>query len=276
MAKNWLGKPSEHKLSHLLEENLSFGKKSNWREVKWRRVFLLIGIVFVALWAGVLILRGWMYIWGTIEICRNLELSSPEILLRPVDPVEGGLALLKGKRTPCGAFLLQLPSDQILQLRASGVDHSGCFVQLRDRRFLILDSSIGIDVGFIKQNQALRKAIGEETLQSNYEFASTALNVTPDQVKIWHWPARNQRCSVLLLYKSSLLHGTTNLYRIKEGQFRGFQSEEVEPGLRRVFLELYDPEDRHYSLILSSSEDSKGVWGQPEINALVASIQSVR
>ena len=78
---------------------------------------------------------------------------------------------------------------------------------------------------------------------------------------------------MLLVSKSIALTESGPIYRIHSGHFSGFQMGDPVRPPYTVKLHLFDPADRHYEILISSPPESGPTLTQPQLNAIVASIQ---
>jgi hypothetical protein len=102
-----------------------------------------------------------------------------------------------------------------------------------------------------------------------------AIQAKPDQVKWWKTPSQNERARDLLFLKGVIepkYRGA--LYAINVGELCGFQRGDPSVSPYKVWIELFDREDRHYRILVNSRSE-KPFIKQAEINAIIASIHPV-
>jgi hypothetical protein len=119
------------------------------------------------------------------------------------------------------------------------------------------------------------QASSTKTRISGYKLMAAEMESTPDQVKWWRSPDRNEASSLLLEMKSLKLGDRRAIYSVNIGQFRGFQ--EGDPALPpyRVRLDLFDLADYHYEIAMSAQSGSGPAFCQAEVNAIVASLKPI-
>jgi hypothetical protein len=108
---------------------------------------------------------------------------------------------------------------------------------------------------------------------SGYQLMAAEMAATPDQLKWWKGPSRNEASSFLLEMKQLNLGDMRAIYTIGAGEFRGFQEGNPANPPYRVRLDLFDSADYHYQIIISAKGGSGPTFSQAEVNAIVASVK---
>ena len=116
--------------------------------------------------------------------------------------------------------------------------------------------------------------IDAQSLNSNYDFMRSYLYASPSQVKWWASRRLNAQSLILLTNKSMDLGKHTKIYDLICGSIRGFQFGDPRSD-KNVQLELFDPSDHHYEIIISRGDANSSALSQPEINAIVVSIHPI-
>ena len=118
--------------------------------------------------------------------------------------------------------------------------------------------------------------LGADALRSNYDLMAAAVQVTPADSKLW--ATRKQNVRAMMLLGNKTLQGDPNakaIHPIQGGSVRGFQfgDPSVEPYV--VALDLFDQQHRQFHLVISGKGQKHPNITQSQINALVASVQTV-
>ena len=119
----------------------------------------------------------------------------------------------------------------------------------------------------------MEEIFGARALSSNYELMAAEVETTPNQIAWWSTRKQNTRNAILLVDKSGDLRDAHEIYKLASGELRGFQfgSPTVEPYI--VQLDLFDPADHHYRILVTPSKQKKPVISQAQINTVVSSMR---
>jgi hypothetical protein len=123
-----------------------------------------------------------------------------------------------------------------------------------------------------QENGLMRFVFGSKTLSSNYELMSAALKARPDDVHWWSGRRRNVEMFLLLINKEMVLHKSPLFYAIQTPSLEGYQIGDPQVAPYVVTLELFDSQDRHYTIWVTGQNKQPLKMTQAEINAMAASI----
>ena len=262
-----------------------FGLSNNVSKLLWRfslqekvhrswgrsavRVLICVGIVW-AVCTEAINLMTWHFARSTGNDYPNLA-----VLPKPLPSTPS--TNLSGVRIEHFGFSFQVPWKDLDQ--DQWATDTAAVVPFRDGgRLLIFNPATQIDSAKIlhgntaSQTGATEEVFGERALSSNYELMAAEVETTPDQIKWWNSRKQNTRNGLLLTYKSLDLRNAHEIYRLASGELRGFQFGNPIVAPYVVQLDLFDPSDRHYRILVTPSKQKKPVITQAQINALVASI----
>lgn len=135
----------------------------------------------------------------------------------------------------------------------------------------------------IKRDKRVEQLLGQELAQSNTKLMRAALSATPEQVKWWRFRSRqNERENLLLTLKfytltgcSSSLHlfMTAPVYTTAFGAFHGVQCGNPDAAPYDAHIDVFDEDNRHFSLDVVGQTGHGQVLTQEELNAMIASIR---
>lgn len=121
----------------------------------------------------------------------------------------------------------------------------------------------------------LRALYGEDVLQSDYSLKERILEATPDEVGLF--TSRNDAVgsAMLLIIKGVMMPrgAQSGIYRIRTGNFRGFQFGDPQSRPKSLDIEIYN-EDGGLGFIFSQRENSsEPPLTQAEINRIIQSLR---
>jgi hypothetical protein len=157
-------------------------------------------------------------------------------------------------------------------------------VQSRDGEIWIKgalsDANDLVFAAVLSNDKDAQKLLEQELLRSKFKLMQAVMSTTPDQVKWWRLRSRqNQRAEFLRLAKLTVLEGSihrlTPIYAISSGEIRGFQLGNPNVPPYEAHLDLFDAADRQFTFDVMGLEGHGQVLTREEINAIVASIQSI-
>ncbi len=239
-------------------------------------------MVFVVLGLVAAICYGILYLLGPWLEARNLGKFDPRLNTAPPDISNQAQAPLSNTTFDHYGFMFQLPNREI------GRTHVGelaATMSLPNQGLLILHNTQDFNAVYmpqiIKRDKRIERLLGPELVQSNLTLMQVALPATPGQVKWWRFrSAENQRQEVLLTIKLLTLaecapppHLTAPAYTIAFGAFRGIQCGNPDIAPYDAHIDVFDKDDRHFSLEITGPEGHGQVLTQEELNAMVASIR---
>jgi hypothetical protein len=117
--------------------------------------------------------------------------------------------------------------------------------------------------------------MGSRALSSNCDFMAAELAATPDQVKWWKPRTENTQNMILLTLKSMEMHDFREIYTLEFGEMRGFQFGDPAVPPYKVWLDLYDVNNRRYQIWMVAHIPSQPFLSQAEINGIVASLHPI-
>ncbi len=205
------------------------------------------------------------------QAARNLRSIKPSLGTIPAALPDTHVAVPSGNRVAPFGVSLQLPWDHTDATSVTGhlvtFDGAGGRVLLVDPAF---------NSGHRDEIHQLAETIPSLTandLKSICSLQRAAMQTTTGQVEWWNTPDHNRRALKLLhlrLLGEPMVEGT--LYQIENKGMCGFQQGDPQTKPYRVWIELFDPSDRHYKLMIAS-ERNTALFTQSQINAIIASIQ---
>jgi len=245
-----------------------------WWHVRWKRPLRVLAILFggclAVVVAGALViyqLAPWLQ-------ARDLNNSEPRINQAPTLLPDSTLALLDGTRLEFQGLVFQTPWKEIFRKSEFENISSASFMNGASLMFWDHSEELGA-AKWMRSDARLARALGVEAFQSNYALIAAAMNTTADQVKWWKLPSQNARARSLLFVKLSAMHDLGPVYAVNFGEMRGFQEGDPAVAPYKVDLTLFDPHDRQYEIVVSSSEGHGPVVTQAQINAMIASMRPI-
>ncbi len=131
---------------------------------------------------------------------------------------------------------------------------------------IIFDPATNLTYGMLQQQGLCNVLLGE--CSSKYELAKLQMQVTADDLSVFHLPSRNRAIALLLLDKP---HLGGNIYSLAFGNMRGFELTDKN-GVPSI-LRLFDGGDTELEIILPHAKSGVDpAWTQPRVNAFIASI----
>lgn len=252
--------------SELLRFRASDMTEPSKRSISWKRIAIALAIVF----GLVFLLVTW---FGPFYQARLMEETESEVSPKPLPDV--GIASEPTFRVERQGVSFGVPWDETDNSKK--VNKSG---------MLILANGLGMSVSRPPNEldaveslkgptaAALRLELGDEALNSEFALISAAVSTRASDAKSWHSPIYNRKIAYLLSLKMWLVgfpEGPKQvpIYAFSEGRIRGFQV--GDPKKERVVrLILFDEAGHECRIELLKFQ---GEISQPEINALIASLQ---
>lgn len=243
-------------------------EETSKRSISWRRIAIALAIVFGLSF----LLTMWI---GPFYEARLMDETESEVLPRPLPDAV-------------------IASDPTVRVEREGVSFGVPWDETGDSKRRLSKSGIltlanGLvicisrppnELDAIKSLKgpaatALRFELGDQALSSNFALISAALSTRVSDAKWWHTPLYNRKITYLLrlkLWRVGFPEGSKEapIYSFTEGRVRGFQVGDP-PRERIVKLIVFDEIGREYRIELLRFH---GDISQPEINALVASLQT--
>jgi hypothetical protein len=253
-----------------------------WWHVRWRlaarslfrfaKILAPVCLLAAVAYGALFLLSPWL-------TAHRLSQSDSRLSIIPVEPPTKAEAPLSNVTTDCSGVILRLPNHSANPIHTESLTT----VSLNDG--FLECSNISQEPGVLEimaGGKGAQKAFGKELLRSKFNFMQAAMNATPDRVKWWRLRnAANQRDECLLVTKSLALtfipsfHASAMrpIYTIASGKIRGFQigNPEVPPYDAR--LDWFDAMDHHFTLDITGPQRHGPILTQPELNAMIASIQ---
>ncbi len=129
-----------------------------------------------------------------------------------------------------------------------------------------------------KKGMNFEGLFGREMARSNYDFAMAAARITPNQIRLIDSRRSNARDIILLTIKlSESPRSGDAFYEVQQGEMRGLQIGDPSVAPFNVQLELFDTEDRLYTVWLGPGKDANSpVMTQAEINGIIRSMHGSR
>lgn len=120
----------------------------------------------------------------------------------------------------------------------------------------------------------LRALYGEDVLQSDYSFKERILETTPDKVGLFTPRREAVRNAMLLILKGVMMHSAeSGIYRIRVGDFRGFQFGDPRSRPRSLEVEIYDDDGGMYFMFSQRGNSAEPPITQAEINGILQSLR---
>jgi len=212
------------------------------------------------------------YQLGPWRSAGTMHALDPELDLIPSSLADTSIATLPGERIERFGVSFQLPWKQVDHESAR---NSNVVLSSMEGGTIMFENPSS-DHGSVDLIHALAKSAPDltpEMRRSLCDLQRAAMGTKPDQVKWWKIPSQNARALDLLFLKEVIKPKSSGtLYSISAGGICGFQRGDPSIAPYLVKLELYDTADRHYRIWISSNREGP-IITQPEINAIVASIQ---
>jgi hypothetical protein len=246
--------------------------KPHWREVKLRRVALLFVIIVGGLAA--LAVSHSVVTWYFLPYRVVHELAQGEAIawVVPTPLPDTTLAPLTGLRVEEFGYSMQFPWPVAVpaDTRSKSIPivrfPNGAGALFEDPAHQLV-SLVGLTRGSKEAHAELSRLMGAGTAVSDYAMLDAALSMTPDQIHWWTPRRRAARAMILMETKTILPGEARSIHAIHGDKVRGFQL--GDPRNEDIRLLLFDEHDRCYELTLYP----KGLYTQPQINAIVASFQ---
>jgi hypothetical protein len=237
------------------------------RSISWKRIAIALAIVF----GMVFLLEIWI---GSFYQARLMEETESEVLPKPL--ADTGIASDPTVRVERQGVSFVTPWDETDNSKRRA-NKSG---------MLILANGLGISVSrspheldAVKSLKgpaavALRFELGDQALSSDFALISAAVSTRASDAKWWHNPIINRKIAFLLSLKMWRVGFPESskqvpIYAFIEGPVRGFQvGDPLNEKVIRLILFDENGQECRIELLKFRAEIS-----QPEINALIASLQ---
>jgi hypothetical protein len=116
--------------------------------------------------------------------------------------------------------------------------------------------------------------LGKDATATEFGFIRAAMYTRPSDVLWWRLPGKNRRASFLLLQKGIEVPDHGPIYEIHQGDLKGFQFGDPQDAKNPTTIIVFDPSGHAIKMIFETDSNAPHqVWTQPQINAVVASIQ---
>jgi hypothetical protein len=200
---------------------------------------------------------------------RSILRENPALAQTPVPLPDADLASLSGSSVELLGMTIQTPWSKIGTIRLAPGVAAIPFPDEDVQMLLFEPESDDFEKRMRAQGvQGRGNAIGI----SSYKLMAAEMFTTPDLVKWWKRPAKNEATTFLLEMKAIRLGHLKGIYAISNGKLRGFQLGDPVVPPYRVRLDLFDSADRHYQIQIAPTGGHGPALSQEQINALVASI----
>jgi hypothetical protein len=238
----------------------------------------MLAIVFAALWlvagTAALLFHQLTPWWFARQIIRE----DPSLSVVPVPLEDKSVAAIYGLRIERLDFSLQVPWNEIEGEQTSKTISNIAFKE--GGILLIFNPSDALDTvkmvrGKEETAKDINQLLGARALSSNYDLMAAELATKPSQVKWWGSRNENVRSLLLLNLKSMELHHLNAIYPIASQELHGFQLGNPAVAPYKVEIDLFDREDRRYQILIHGRDGRGPILTQPEINAMVASLQPI-
>ena len=247
-------------------------------------IAILVGKVFVVLWLIAGIGYGVLYLLAPWVEARHLGKYDTRLNTIPAIASSQMQARLSNASFDHYGFKFLLPNREVGRTYAGETETTIFFT---NRGLLIVRNPQPFDVAnllpIVKKDKRVEQLLGQELAQSNMNLMQAALSATPKQVKWWRFrSAQNQREEILLTLKFYMFIACSTVpdlsmkapvYSIAFGAFRGIQCGDPNAPPYDAHIDVFDQDNRHFSLDITGPTGHGQVLTQEELNAMVASIR---
>lgn len=122
---------------------------------------------------------------------------------------------------------------------------------------------------------AMTHILGAATIRSNYDLTAAEVNANPADVTLLTTLPKIARLDMLLTFKAGFVSDQTGpvIYAVAMNRVHGFQAGDPKLHPKRVGLEMFDPKDRPFHVLIFPAKDAAQPVTQPEINSMIHSMR---
>jgi len=245
---------------------------AKWWHVSWKRLVLLGVATYCALWllAGTIqLITGQFTPW---LLARDLKRENPQLSQIPIPIPDHSLVAIDGTRIKFYGASMDTPWKQISRQKVS---QSVSIWNFENGANLLVENPSEIrDLARLMRNQPESVPfLGKDILQTESSMFAAAMYSTPDGVKWWKPPAENARAMTLVELKDIYCHNYGKLFSVSFGRMQGFQEGALNAAPNKIVLNLFDPSDSRYQIIITGDKGKPIPLTQAQLNSMIASIQ---
>jgi len=211
----------------------------------------------------------------TLE-ARYVGWKMPDVKKTPAELPDQSIAEVAGRKLTYFGYDFDVPWD-IDETKSKQIGQMQ-LVAFRSGNSLVISRSGPKEfvTTFLHSNPAgLRALYGENVFQSDYSLKELIFEVTPNKVGLLT-PRREAVGDAMLLVMKGIMiprGGESDIYRIRTGDFRGFQFGDPRNRLRSLTVEIYDGDGGLGFIFTQSPNDSAPPITQAVINRVIQSLR---
>ncbi len=234
-----------------------------WWHVSPKRVVIAVVVVFTLMW-----MAGKAAEWLAPRTeARSMLRNYPELAQLPVPLPDQSLATLSDNPLVFFGLTVYTPWGRFGTIQSAPGIAMIPFPERHLEMILYKPQADSFEKAMWDNARPVKSGI------SGYQLMAAEMAATPDQLKLWKGPSRNEASSFLLEMKQLILGDMRAIYAISAGEFRGFQEGNPTDPPYRVRLDLFDSADYHYQIVISAKGGSGPTFSQAEVNPMVASVK---
>ena len=223
-----------------------------------------------------------IYLWffGTATMfaleARYVGWKLPEVKKTPGELPDQSIAQVPGRKLTYFGYEFEIPWD-IDEAKSKQVGQMQ-LVAFRSGNALVISRSAPKEfvTKFLQTNPVGMQALyGENIFQSDYSLKEMILEVTPNKVGLLTSRKEAVGNAMLLLMKGIMMPrgGESGIYRIRTGDFRGFQFGDPRNRLRSLTVEIYDRDGGLGFIFAQRENGAEPPITQAEINRVIQSVR---
>jgi hypothetical protein len=207
---------------------------------------------------------------------RYVGWKTPVVKRTPVELSDQSISQAPGRRLTYFGYEFEVPWD-IDEAKSKQVGQMQ-LVAFRRGISLVISRSASKEfvTTFLQTNPAgMRALYGENVFQSDYSLKEMILEVTPNKVGLLTPRKEAVGSAMLLVIKGIMMPrgGESGIYRVRTGDFRGFQFGDPRNRLRSLTVEIYDGDGGLGFIFAQRENGSEPPITQAEINRVIRSVR---
>jgi hypothetical protein len=239
----------------------------------------------MVLWINVLLVAGfgvWHFGVATLFVLetRYVAWKAPVVKTAPTELADVSISMASGQKLTYGGYQFEVPWDvdaektkQIKETSVVIVFQSGnalWFSRMPAKEFV--DHFLA---GSKTDADSLREFYGDEALRSDYSLTNLILETTPQRIGLFSNRRQAAGGAMLLLTKAIMMPpgGETGIFRVRTGDFRGFQYGDPRRRPKSIDVEIFSDSGGLAFLFGQREKGSVPAITQAEINRVIQSVR---
>jgi hypothetical protein len=246
---------------------------------KWMRILVSVGLLIVVCGAYL-----WLFGMQTLYIWESRKMAriSPIVWTTPVELSDLSVSQSAGKRLSYFGYDFEVPWGDIDEARTRVVGTNKVTIMFRSGNYVLFWVSrpnqllSNVEEDKTTDRKRLKEAFGAQSVQSDYDFMRTALEITPASFSLLMPKKRAAWLGPMFMLKGLALRpgSETGVFFIATKEFKGFQFGRPESRRRYLSIELMN-DDGHVDITFGRASEATTPISQAEVNRLVQSVHKV-